>query len=69
MVAPMSMLIRQLARYVAKKAASDPELREKAKKVAGTVAQEARQISRQDNRAYAAGKAFRRALDKWNSEN
>ena len=53
---------------MAQKAASDPELREKAKKVAGTVAQEARQISREDNRAYAAGKAFRRALDKWNAE-
>ncbi|MDH3580684.1 MAG: hypothetical protein OEM91_08685 [Hyphomicrobiales bacterium] len=60
----MSVLLRQIARYVAQKAASDPEAREKAAKVARGVVAEAKQIAREDDRAYAAGRAFRRAFDK-----
>lgn len=60
----MSILLRKLARYVAQKAASDPQAREKAVKVAGDVVKQARQIAKEEDRAYAAGKAFRRAFDK-----
>ena len=62
--AAMSVLLRQIARYVAQKVASDPEAREKAVKVARDVVQEAKQIAKKDDRAYAAGRAFRRAVDK-----
>lgn len=60
----MSILLRKLARLVAQKAASDPQAREKAVKVAGGVVRQARQIAKEDDPAYAAGKAFRRAFDK-----
>ena len=60
----MSVLLRQIARYVAQKAASDPEAREKAVKAASGVVEQARQIAKEDDRAYAAGRAFRRAFDK-----
>jgi len=60
----MSLLLRQLARYVAQKAASDPEAREKVLKAASDVVEQAKQIAKEDDRAYAAGRVFRRALDK-----
>ncbi len=60
----MSVLLRKIARYVAQIAASNPEAREKAVKAARGVVQEAKQIAKEDDRAYAAGRAFRRAFDK-----
>ncbi len=60
----MSMLLRQIARFVAQKAASNPELRDKAVKAARGVVEEARQVAKEKDRAYAAGRAFRRAFDK-----
>jgi hypothetical protein len=60
----MSVLMRQIARYVARRAASDPELRAKALGAAQSIFVEAKQIAREDNRAYAAGRAFRRAVEK-----
>lgn len=60
----MSVLLRQIARYVAQKAASDPEAREKVVKAARGVVEEAKQIAKEDDRAYAAGQAFRRAFHK-----
>jgi len=60
----MSVLLRQIARYVGQRAASDPEAREKVVKIARGVVQEAKQIAKEDDRAYAAGRAFRRAFDK-----
>ena len=62
--AAMSMLLRQIARYVARKAASDPEAKEKAIKAAHAVADEAREIAKQDDRAYATGRAVRKAFDR-----
>jgi predicted ATP-dependent protease len=62
--AAMSMILRKLAHYVAQKAASDPEAREKVLRAAGGVVEQAKQIAKEDNRAYAAGKAVRRAFDK-----
>ncbi len=60
----MSILLRKLARYVAQKAASDPQAREKAVRVASGVVKQAKQIAKEEDRAYAAGKAFRRAFNK-----
>jgi hypothetical protein len=60
----MSLLLRQIARYVVQKAASNPEVREKMVKAARGVVAETKQIAKEDNRAYAAGQALRRAYDK-----
>lgn len=60
----MSLLLSKLARFVAQKAAADPHAREKAVKVARSVVHEAKQIAGQEDRAYAAGRAFRKAFDK-----
>ena len=59
----MSVLLRQIARYVAQKAASDPEAREKVLKAARGIVEEGRRIAKEDERAYAAGRALRRAFD------
>jgi hypothetical protein len=63
--AAMSVLLSKIARYVSQKAASDPEAREKVVKGARVVFEEAKQIAKENDRAYAAGRAFRRAFDKW----
>ena len=60
----MSILLRKFARYVAQKAASDPESRDKALKVALGVFAETKQIAKENDRAYAAGRALRRVLGK-----
>jgi len=60
----MPLPLHKIARYVAQKAASDPEAREKAVKIARGVVDQAKQIAKEDDRAYAAGRAVRRALDK-----
>ncbi len=60
----MSFLLRHIARYAAQKLASDPRVREKAAKAARVVVGEARQIARGEDRARAAGRALRRALNK-----
>jgi hypothetical protein len=60
----MSVLLRQIARYLAQKAASDPEVREKVVKTARSVVGEAARIAKTDDRAYHAGQAVRRAFDK-----
>ncbi len=61
----MSAPLRHIARQAAQKAASDPEVREKAAKVASGIVEEAKKIAKEDDRAYAAGKALRRAFDKF----
>lgn len=60
----MSILLRQVVRYVVQKAASDPQAREKAIKVAGGVVEQAKQIAKEKDRARAAGRAVRKAFDK-----
>ena len=60
----MSFLLRQIARYATQKRASDPRVREKAAKAARVVVDEARQIARGEDRARAAGRAFRRVINK-----
>ena len=64
----MSILLRQLIRQYAQKAASDPETRAKVIKAAGGLVGQAKQISKQNDRAYAAGRAFRRTFDKWQND-
>ena len=58
----MSLYLKTLAQFAIKKLASSPETRQKAAEIARTVAQEAKHISGQDDRARAAGKAFSKAL-------
>ena len=60
----MSFLLRNIARYAAQKLASDPRAREKAAKVARVVVDEARHIARREDKAWAAGRALRRAMNK-----
>ncbi len=60
----MSFLLRHIARYAAQKLASDPRAREKAAEVARVVGAEARQIAGRKDKARAAGRALRRALNK-----
>ncbi len=60
----MSFLVRHIARYAAQKLASNPRVRERGAKVARAVGGEARQIARAENRARAAGRALRRAMNK-----
>jgi len=47
-----------------KKLATDPVAREQAVKTARSVADEAKKIAAHENRAYAAGRSVRRALNK-----
>ena len=60
----MSFLLRNIGRFAVQKLASDPRAREKAAKVAGAVVKEVRQIAREEDRARAAGRAVRRAMNK-----
>ena len=60
----MSFLLRHIARYAAQILASDPRAREKAAKVARGVVDEARHIAREKDKARAAGRALRRAMNK-----
>lgn len=64
----MSMLLRQLARYVAQKAASDPRAKEIALRAAQGAVDEAKHIARQDDKAYAAGRAVRQALKRMQND-
>ena len=60
----MSFFLRHIGRYAAQKLASDPRVREKAAKVANVAVNEARRIAREEDRARAAGRAVRRAINK-----
>ncbi len=60
----MAFLLRHIARYAAQKLASDPRTREQAATAARVVIDEARQIAGREDKARAAGRAVRRALNK-----
>jgi hypothetical protein len=60
----MSFLLRHIARYAVQKIASNPRAKEKAAKAARVVVGEARLIARGEDRAQAAGRALRRAMNK-----
>ncbi len=60
----MSFLLRNVVRYAAQKLASNPRARETAAKAARVVVDEARHIARRKDKARAAGRALRRAMNK-----
>ena len=64
----MSFLLRNIARFAARKLASNPQVKEAAAKAARVVVDEAREIARQDDKARAAGRAVRRAMNKLQGE-
>ncbi len=60
----MVFLLRNIVRYAAQKLAADPQVRETAARAARVVVDEAKQIAGRDDKARAAGRAVRRALNK-----
>ena len=60
----MSLLFRHIARYATQKLAADPRVRETAARAARVVVDEAKQIAREEEKARAAGRAFRRFMNK-----
>ena len=60
----MSFVLHNLARYAAKKLASNPRVRKAASKAAHVAADEAREIVSSEDKARAAGRAARRVLNK-----
>ncbi len=60
----MSFLLRNIARYAAQKLASSPRARETAAKAARVVVEKASHIARREDKARAAGRALRRAMNK-----
>ncbi len=64
----MSFLLRHIARYAAQKLASNPRARETAAQAARVIVDEAKQITRREDKARAAGRAVRRAMNKLQGE-
>ena len=62
--AAMPFLLRHVARYAAQKLASNSRVRENAAKVVRVVGDEAKQITREEDKARAAGRALRRTIKK-----
>ena len=60
----MSLFLRHIARFAAQKLASDPRAKEKAAQAARIAADEASQIVSEKDKARAAGRALRRAMNK-----
>ncbi len=60
----MSFLLRNIARYATQKLASNPQVRETAAKAARVVVDEAKEIAGKEDKAFAAGQAVRRAMNK-----
>jgi len=61
--AAMSPLLNRLALHVAQRLAARPEVQEKAAQAARAVVEEAKLIARDEDRARAAGRSFRRLID------
>jgi hypothetical protein len=60
----MVFILRHIARFAAQKIASNPRAREAAAKAARVVVDEAKLIAGEKEKARAAGRAVRRALNK-----
>ncbi len=60
----MSFLLRNIAPYAAPKLTSNPRASETAAKAARVVVDEARHIARREDKARAAGRSLRRAMNK-----
>jgi predicted transcriptional regulator len=65
----MANLLRNAARFAVRKLASDPAMRAKANGIAREIVTEAKQVYRDPDRPYAAGRAVRRALDRLRESN
>jgi hypothetical protein len=61
----MSLFLNRLARYAARRIAYDPRARDTALSVARTAVTEAKGIVSDEDPARAAGRAVRRAFNKW----
>ena len=64
----MPFFVRQIVQTIVTKVASDPELREKATNVARELVEEGKQITKEEDRAYAAGTAFKRMVKKYTED-
>lgn len=64
----MSLYLSRLARYAAQRIALDPRARGTALTVARSVVNEAKVVARDEDPARAAGRAVRRALNGWQSQ-
>jgi hypothetical protein len=60
----MSPLLSRIVMFAAQRLAANPQVREKAADAARAAVEEAKLIARDEDRARAAGRAFRRALNK-----
>jgi hypothetical protein len=60
----MAVLLRNIARYAAKKLAADPRVRDAAARGARAAVDEGKRIAAEENRAYAAGQTVGRVLRK-----
>lgn len=60
----MTPIFRRLAQIAVQRLAEDPELRAKATQTARTALDEAKKVAQEQDRAQAAGRAVRRALNK-----
>ena len=63
MLGLMSLLLKNLARHVVRKVAAHPRSRELAAEAAQKAADEIRQIARDEDPAYAAGRSVRRMMN------
>ncbi|MEM7424780.1 MAG: hypothetical protein AAF441_01705 [Pseudomonadota bacterium] len=63
----MALALKNLAKLAIQKIASDPETRRKAVETARTVAEEAGNIVKEQDKARAAGKAFSRVMRNLNT--
>ncbi len=61
----MLPIVKHIVGFGLKKLASDPQARDKAVRIAKTVADEAKNIAAEPDRARAAGKAFNRTVRKF----
>lgn len=60
----MSFILNRLVRYAARKVLFDPSARRAVTTVARGIAEEAKHIARDEDRARAAGRSFRRVLNR-----
>ena len=58
----MPLFSRQIARYAAHKLATDPRAREKASELTRAAVEQTKATARADDKAGAAGRAFRRVI-------
>ena len=58
----MALIVTRLARYAARRIAANPKAREFAARTARDIADEAKTVAKEDDKARAAGRAVRRLV-------